>query len=188
MGWSLAWPHLIPCFRSWGASSVYLGWTEASASPESMPVALDETATRRCGGVAQPRKQSRSGGINRADTMGSSIDCRAPGRWCSSGGIGMPATLHMLRISTVLADVEARGRTYSDLNECPTDGRGMTYSYAYIGIKRLGVGRSVPDRHQQRRPSPCLTRRGYSRGKGCCAGPRVPARVPHGGHLTARRR
>jgi hypothetical protein len=29
---------------------------------------------------------------------------------------------------------------YADLNQYPTDSRGLAYSYAYIGIKRLGAG------------------------------------------------
>jgi len=36
--------------------------------------------------------------------------------------------------------IKANGTAYSDLNEYPTDSRGLAYSYAYIGIKRLGAG------------------------------------------------
>src|SRR5262249_38655392 len=36
--------------------------------------------------------------------------------------------------------VKAMQAAYTDVNEYPVDSRGVAYSYAYIGIKRLGVG------------------------------------------------
>jgi len=42
-----------------------------------------------------------------------------------------PATLEV---------VKAQQNAFSDSNEYPVDGRGLGYSYAYVGIKRLGVG------------------------------------------------
>jgi hypothetical protein len=36
--------------------------------------------------------------------------------------------------------VKAQSENYADLNAYAVDARGLTYSYAYIGIKRLGVG------------------------------------------------
>jgi hypothetical protein len=36
--------------------------------------------------------------------------------------------------------VKVAQESYADLNLYPVDNRGMVYSYAYIGIKRLGVG------------------------------------------------
>lgn len=39
-----------------------------------------------------------------------------------------------------LAIIKASQNSYADANEYPIDERGMAYSYAYIGIKRLGAG------------------------------------------------
>jgi hypothetical protein len=36
--------------------------------------------------------------------------------------------------------IKAQGTNYADPNEYAVDARGVAYSYAYIGIKRLGVG------------------------------------------------
>jgi hypothetical protein len=46
--------------------------------------------------------------------------------------------------------VEAMSSGFADVNEYPVDSRGLAYSYAYVGIKRLGVGQmyliSIRDR------------------------------------------
>src|SRR5262249_28091017 len=49
--------------------------------------------------------------------------------------------------------IEGQGTTYANHDEAAADARGVGYTYAYIAIKRLGVGRfylsSIRDKHEQ---------------------------------------
>jgi hypothetical protein len=58
-------------------------------------------------------------------------DAGLPPFFSPSSRWGFPAPLDVIKASQ---------EAYADVNSYPIDNRGMAYSYAYIGIKRLGAG------------------------------------------------
>ena len=69
---------------------------------------------------------TRSSGL-----AGGKVRCRLPALLLAASRWTFPAPPEL---------VKAAQEAYADPDTYPTDGRGLAYSYAYIGIKRLGAG------------------------------------------------